>query len=283
MAHIEEKAGKFKSSDGTCLFYRQMKAGEERFRVVVSHGLGEHSGRYGHVVDTLGPMGASVWLLDHRGHGQSQGKRGHVNHFDEYVADLKSLVKLAGTDNPDRLPLLLLGHSMGGLIALLFAGQYPRHIDGLILSSPLLGLPKSPPAVLRAVAGFLSGIWPTFSLANTLDPFLVSHDPNEVNAYIQDKRVHNRISARWFTRCMLAMTAANGTPETIQAPLLMQVAGADQLVSAPSTLTYFDKLTVDDKTIFHYENLFHEIYNETVSEREKVLEDLRQWVAERYL
>lgn len=283
MENIETQTEWFKSSDGTKRFYRKTVQEKERFRVVVSHGLGEHSGRYQHVIDTLGPMGAALWIPDHQGHGRSHGKRGHVNDFDDYVEDLKTMVELARTDTKNQLPVLLLGHSMGGLIALLFAGQYPQYIEGLIVSSPLLGLPKPPPPVLRAVAGMLSAIWPTFSLDNKLDPALISHDLNEVKAYAQDKRVHNRISARWFTRCMAAISAAKGAPDKIQTPILMQVAGADQLVSAPSALAFFDTLTVADKTLCHYESLYHEIFNETPENRKKVLEELGQWVAARYL
>lgn len=283
MVNLDAQANWFKSSDGSNRFYRKTAHVNERLRVVVSHGLGEHSGRYGHVIDTLGPMGATLWILDHQGHGRSHGKRGHVNGFGDYVADLKALVELARTENKDQLPVLLLGHSMGGLIALLFAGRYPQYIEGLILSSPLLGLPKPPPPVLRVVAGMLSAIWPTFSLDNQLDPAMISHDPNEIKAYTQDKRVHNRISARWYTECMAAISAVNGAPEKIQSPILMQVAGADRLVSAPSALAFFDTLTVTDKTLCHYESLYHEIFNETPENREKVLEELRQWVAARYL
>lgn len=283
MGNVETQTDWFTSRDGTNRFYRKIIHEEERFRVVVSHGLGEHSGRYGHVIDTLGPMGATLWIPDHRGHGRSHGKRGHVNGFDDYVADLKTMVELAMRENTNRLPVLLLGHSMGGLIALLFAGQYPQHIDGLIISSPLLGLPKPPPPVLRSVAGILSVIWPTFSLNNQLDAAFISHDTDEVKAYAQDERVHNRISARWFTECMAAISAVNGAPEKIQSPILMQVAGADHLVSAPSTLAFFDRLTMADKTLCHYERLYHEIFNETPEYRKKVLEELRQWVATRYL
>ncbi|MBC2711251.1 MAG: lysophospholipase [Desulfosarcina sp.] len=283
MADIEEKNARFDGFDGTTLFYRTFIPEKERFRVVVSHGLGEHSGRYTNVVGTLCPMGASLWIHDHRGHGQSQGKRGHVNDFGEYVQDLKTLIEMARIDETDRLPLLLLGHSMGGLIALSFARQYPQHVDGLIVSSPLLGVPKPPPPVLSAIARIMSIIWPTLSLDNKLDPTLISHDGAEVRAYTQSELVHSRISARWFARCMSEIEITGGLPDAIKAPILMQIAGDDHLVSTPAALAYFDALTVADKTLCHYENLYHEIYNEQLSDRERVLEDLRQWVADRYL
>ena len=283
MAAIQEKTARFDGSDGTTRFYRKYIPEKERFRVVISHGLGEHSGRYGHVADTLCPMGACLWIHDHRGHGQSHGKRGHINDFDDYLQDLKLVIEMAKTDRTDRMPLLLLGHSMGGLIALSFARQYPRYLDGLIVSSPLLGVPKPPPPLLSAIARIMSMVWPPLSLNNQLDPSFISHDDAEVRAYVQSEWVHNRISARWFTRCMAEIEITGGTPDSIKTPILMQVSGDDQMVSAPAALAYFDALTVADKTLLYYKNLYHEIYNESLPDRDKVLADLKQWVAARYL
>ncbi len=283
MADIEEKTATFKGSDGTTIHYRNYIPEEKRFQVVVSHGLGEHSGRYENVVRTLCPMGASLWIHDHRGHGRSQGKRGHVDDFNDYVQDLKTLIEIARIDQTDALPFLLLGHSMGGLIALSFVCQYPRNIDGLIVSSPLLGVNKPLPPVLSATARIISMIWPTLSFNNKLDPNFISHDAAEVRAYTHSKRVHNRISARWIVRCMLEIERIGSSPDAIKIPLLMQIAGDDRLVSSSAALAYFDGLTGTDKTLFHYKNLYHEIYNERLPDREKVLDDLRQWVADRYI
>ena len=283
MAAIQEKTGRFEGYDGTTLFYRKYCPEKERFRVVISHGLGEHSGRYGHVAETLCPMGACLWIHDHRGHGQSHGKRGHINDFDDYLQDLKLVMEMAKTDRTDRMPLLLLGHSMGGLIALSFARQYPWYLDGLIVSSPLLGVPKPPPPLLSAIARIMSMVWPTLSLNNQLNPSFISHDDAEVRAYAKSELVHASISARWFVQCMSEMERTVGSPDAIRVPLLMQLAGEDHLVSAPAALAYFEASTVTDKTLFHYENLYHEIYNESLPDRDKVLADLKQWVAARYL
>lgn len=282
MADIEEKTAWVEASDGSTLFYRVFNPGRGRLQVVVAHSLGEHSGRYGHVVETLAPLGASVWIHDHRGHGRSQGRRGHVDAFDDYVRDLKIVVDMVRKDSNDRSPVLLLGHSMGGLIALSFARRHPRHIDGLVVSSPLLGVPNPPNPLLRAVVRVLSVLWPTLSLSNRLDPAYISHDSAIVNAYIQNDLVHSRISARWFVHCLSEIEATGASPEAIKNPILMQIAGDDHLVSTPAALDYFAGLSVADKTLCHYENLYHEIYNEKRPDREKVLADLKRWVADRY-
>jgi alpha-beta hydrolase superfamily lysophospholipase len=141
----KEKKDRFTGRDGKSIFYRRLIPEKPRFRVVVSHGLGEHSGRYGNVAEALIPLGASLWIHDHRGHGRSQGKRGHVGDFNDYVHDLKTMVSMAAAEGEKTVPTLLLGHSMGGLIALSFARQHPESIDGLscFLSPSRCGSPPS--------------------------------------------------------------------------------------------------------------------------------------------
>ena len=283
MTGIEKRTDSFESGDGTKIFYRRMVPEKVRLRIVVSHGLGEHSGRYGHVADTLCPLGASLWIPDHRGHGNSQGNRGHINDFSDYVGDLGRLIALAAADGGTERPTLLLGHSMGGLIALSYARQYPGDIDGLIVSSPLLGIDPMPPLPMRGMARLLSIVWPTLSLGNKLDAAFISHDADEVDAYMQDERVHAKISARWFVQCLEEVRRTGGAAQDIRTPILMQIAGDDRLVDPMASLAYYEALTVPDKTLCHYETLFHEIYNETPPEREKVLADLKKWVSERFL
>lgn len=279
----EEKRDRFTGSDGTSIFYRRLIPEKQRFRVVVSHGLGEHSGRYVNVAEALCPIGASLWIHDHRGHGRSQGKRGHVSNFKDYVRDLKTMVTMAAAEGEETLPTLVLGHSMGGLIALSFAGQYPETIDGLIVSSPLLGVEPPPPSVLQVLVRILSVLWPSLSLSNKLDPTFISHDSDQVDAYVQSSWVHDRITARWFVQCMAEIRRLVAGPQEIRVPILMQIAGDDHLVDCHASLSFFNALTVSDKTLRHYETLYHEIYNESLPDRQKVLADLRQWIGERFL
>jgi alpha-beta hydrolase superfamily lysophospholipase len=279
----QEKRGRFAGSDGTSIFYRRFIPEKPRLRVVVSHGLGEHSGRYGNVAEALCPLGASLWIHDHRGHGRSQGKRGHVSDFKDYVRDLRTVMAMAAAEGEETGSTLLLGHSMGGLIALSFARQYPENIDGLIVSSPLLGLAPPPPAGLQGLVRLFSVLWPALSLSNKLDPTFISHDSGQVNAYEQSPWVHDKITARWFVQCMAEVQRTVNAPQNIQVPILMQIAGDDRLVDCRASLSFFDALTVSDKTLRHYVALYHEIYNETLPDREKVLDDLRQWIGERFL
>jgi alpha-beta hydrolase superfamily lysophospholipase len=278
MAALQETTGEFEGSDGVKIFYRHYQAEPERARLVIAHGLGEHSGRYGNVIERVFPKGISVWVPDHRGHGQSNGKRGHVLNFVQYLADLRLTVELAKKDMLGEMPCFLLGHSMGGLIALYFAQRYPELIDGVVASSPCLGMVIEIPGTKKVLGSFMSYIWPGLTMGNELDASKISHDPDVVKAYENDSLVHDRVTARFFTELMAAMEFVNQQASTLSGPLLMQVAGEDYLVNAQSSKQFFEKLTCEDKTLHVYEGLYHEIYNELEDQKKKVLDDLEAWL-----
>jgi len=267
----------FTSPDGLGIFYRRYQATDERARLVIAHGLGEHSGRYGTVAGRLLSRGISIWAPDHRGHGRSDGPRGHVSSFYQYVDDLHTMVALAREHLPEGMKIFLLGHSMGGLIALRFAVRFPGVIDGLIISSPALGVPQKPSPILNGIARILSLLRPTFSFSNGLDASKISHDEAVVRAYLDDPLVHTRVSARWFTEFIAAMEAANRTVPEMKTPILMQIAGDDYLTSASASKRFFDAITVADKTFCLYEGFYHEVYNEKEQRRVRVLDDLESW------
>jgi len=279
MAEISADYESFKGVDGLSIFYRQYEADAEKARVVIAHGLGEHSGRYDNVVRRLLPRGISIWVPDHRGHGQSEGPRGHVSSFYHYVDDLHTLVALARDTLPQGAKIFLLGHSLGGLIALRFAARFPEVIDGLIISSPALGLPKPPSLVSVFVGRIFSTLWPTLSLPNGLDASKISHDEETVQAYLNDPLVHTKITARWSTEFFSAMEVANQSAPELKTPFLMQLAGDDFLTSAEASKIFFEAVSSADKTLYVYEDLYHEIYNETGQQREHVLDDLDAWLS----
>ena len=278
MAEYHETSDTFASHDGVKIFYRQIQAADERARLVIAHGLGEHSGRYENVVSRLLPAGFTLWIPDHRGHGQSGGRKGHVLNFEQYLLDLRMLVEMAREDLPPGRKVFLLGHSMGGLIALSFALKNAELIDGVIASSPGLGVAVEVPAVKSILGKVMSFLWPGLLLGNELDATKISRDESVVKAYQNDPLVHDRVSARWFTEFMSAMAEVNGQASRMQIPVLMQVAGDDQLVNADSSRRFFESLTIEDKTLHVYDDLYHEVYNELEDQRRKVFQDLESWL-----
>ncbi|MFP4532511.1 MAG: lysophospholipase [Desulfobacterales bacterium] len=272
--------GSFNGSADVPIFYRQIQAAPERGRILIAHGLGEHSGRYYHVMERLLKKGLSVWAIDHRGHGQSGGKRGHIQRFDQYIEDLQQMMKLVRTDMPENMKCFLLGHSMGGLIVLNYAEKHPRMIDGVIASSPGLAPADRIPVVKGAAGRIMSKIWPAMALNNEVDSRFLSHDSKVVSDYDNDPLVHPWVTARWFTEYVDAMADTIRSAPSIKTPILMQVAGDDHLVSPEASRKFFDSLTVRDKTLHFYEGLYHEIYNEAAKDRERVLADLEKWLDE---
>lgn len=273
-----ETTGNFFSTNGAAIFYRHRPAADERARLVLVHGLGEHSGRYAHVMDFLNEKGVTVTAMDHQGHGQSGGRRGHIDRFDLYLEDLKQMLAITKNNLPSGMKCLLLGHSLGGLAVLRFAQRHPDAADGLIISSPALAPAIKIPLIKGGAAKVLSSLLPTLTLDNELAPDHLSHDPEVVKAYVEDPLVHRRISTRWFTEFLAAMKLTASNADAIQAPVLMQVAGADRLVDPQASKTFFQSLTIRDKALFVYEKLYHEIYNETAEARSQVMADLGQWL-----
>lgn len=278
MNDYSENISSFTGQNGTDIFYRHLPAETEKAQLVIAHGLGEHSGRYINIFNRLVPAGYSIWALDFRGHGRSQGKRGHIDTFDQYVLDLKKLIETVRKNNPGGGKLFLLGHSMGGLIALNYTERFSETIDGIIASSPGLGMTMQIPALKAFMGKVMSSIWPGLSMGNDLDASKISHDPDVVKAYIDDPLVHDRVTARFFTEFLSAMDETNANTSGIKVPILMQVAGDDHLVDAPSSKHFFEHLDVQDKTLHFYDHMYHEVYNETNAEREAVIDDLEKWL-----
>ena len=272
------KSALLSGTNGIKIFYRHYPTEVERARLVIVHGLGEHSGRYANVVEAMLSLGVSVWALDHRGHGQSDGKRGHILNFSQYLSDLHLMVKRVREGLPAERKCFLLGHSMGGLIVLLFNQRFPDLTEGVIVSSPALGMVFDVPRTKKILGLLMSYIWPSLTMSNELDVTKISHDPEVINAYSNDPLVHDRVSARFFTEFLSAMESAHQNAIAIRVPILMQVAGDDYLVNADSSIRFFEKLDIKDKTLRLYNGMYHEIYNETGDEKQRALGDLHDWL-----
>jgi alpha-beta hydrolase superfamily lysophospholipase len=268
-------------SQKPALFFRHYHSENEKARVVIVHGLGEHSGRYLDLADHLAAIGCSLWILDLRGHGQSGGKRGHVDSFNDYALDVGAILEQARHEKPAKTPLFLLGHSMGGLVSILVALEYQDLLNGLVLSSPAVGVAAPLPAFKKVAVKCLAVLAPRLGINNELDPHDVSRDPETVRRYMADPLVHDQVSTGWFVQFMKAAEIAFKRAAELQLPTLIQAAGADRLVSTPAVASFYGKLAMPDRSLEVYENLFHEIYNETAADREKVITALATWLTAR--
>jgi len=262
--------------DGTTLFCRHWLPQAAATRVaVIAHGLAEHSGRYEYLAGRLAASGFTVYALDHRGHGQSPGRRANIQRFDRVVEDLQALVARAAKDNPG-LPLTLIGHSMGGAIALACALRHPAAIRNLVLSGPALSAGKQVPALQLIMVRLLSAILPNVG-ALTLPADAISRNPAVVRAYEQDPLVYRgAIPARTMAELLKAMQAFPETVDALRMPVLVLHGTADRLVPLGPVEPVLKRLGSADKTVHRYEGLYHEVFNEP--ERDRVIGDMLAWL-----
>jgi alpha-beta hydrolase superfamily lysophospholipase len=280
MGSIARVDGSCATRDGLSLRFRAWQPGSARAVLLVLHGLAEHSGRYLHVGARFAGAGYAVYALDHRGHGQSPGPRVHVAHFDEFLEDVDALRAVAEAQHPGR-PLVLVGHSHGGLVALRYVLTRPAGLAAAVLSSPLLGVhPSSRASPGRIVlARVLSVLWPGALLPNHVDASLLSHDPEVVRAYRADPLVSHRVSPSWFTSAMLAMRQAHERAPQLALPLLLMVSGADRLVDPEASLRFAAHAPRDKLELVLWDGLYHEMFNEP--ERETVFARMEAWLEAR--
>lgn len=263
------------AADGVALLYRAWEVDAPRARVRIIHGLGEHGGRYAPLAEALVERGISCYAADLRGHGVSGGRRGHVDRFRDYLADLARLEgKL-----PAGVPNFLLGHSLGGLIAVRAAetGQAGQ-LKGLILSSPALELAGAPPWWRRPAAALLSRVAPTVALSNGIDPDDLSHATGAVAAYRTDPLVHDRITPRLFDEMVRAMRLAADEAPRVEPPVLLLAPGDDRIAATPAALAVAKRFA-GSLTVRAYPALFHESLNEV--QGAEVLEQVLAWIEER--
>ena len=245
--------------------------------VVIAHGASEHSDRYNHVALRLVEAACAVYALDHRGHGRSEGPRALIDRMDNAVADLNTLVGLASSEHPG-LPIYVIGHSMGGAVALSYATSHQERLAGLILSGPLAALEAAPP-VQRLIARALSALVPRLPLI-AIDASQISRDPAVVASYEQDPLVyHGKLPVRTVAELAAAIDSFPERLPAITVPTLIMYGTADSLCPPEGSLLIHERISASDNTLKPYDGLYHEIFNEP--EHEQVLDDLVAWLAGR--
>lgn len=265
----------FKTFDGLSLFGQSWQP-EDQPRAVVClvHGIGEHSGRYVHVADSLTRAGYTLISFDLRGHGKSEGPRGHISSYEAIMQDISSLLEVTNKKFP-QLPLFLYGHSLGGNLVLNYVLRRQPHLKGVIATAPWLRLAFEPPASKIALGKMTNYIWPSFSQKSGLDTKALSRDLEVVRSYENDPLVHNRISARMFISAYQAGQWALEHASEFSLPLLLMHGGDDNLISVEASREFANKIN-ENCTLKVWDELYHEIHNEP--EKEEVFKFLIGWL-----
>jgi len=253
----------FITTDGVALFGRSwVPETGARGLVCIVHGLGEHGERYEHVAADLVGTGLAVIAPDHRGHGRSGGLRGHVDGFSTFVNDLTGFIEAQQKELGPELPLFLLGHSMGGLIAVLTLQDATQpEFAGAIISNPCLGVAVEAPKLKIAAAKLLGKVLPKLRLDNELNVQDICRDPAVVAAYEADPLVHSKISSRWYTSLLVAMSEANDRPAQVALPTLWLLSGKDAICDTALARDFASALPVDSTTVHDFPEAFHEAHN----------------------
>ena len=279
------------AADGLALMLHDWPApGEPRGQVLLVHGLGEHAGRYTQLAAELRDWGFAVRAYDQRGHGLSGGPRGGLTHNSALLDDLAAVIDASRSMHQQRgqlgLPLIVIGHSLGGLVAGRFVSLKLRPVDALVMSSPALDPGLS--AVQKILVATLPAIAPNLRVNNGLDPRYLSHDTAVVAAYRADPLVHPKISAR------LARFIATAGPSTVAAaahwhvPTLLLYAGDDHLVNPAGSRAFAAVAGASAQvqpgilSAQIFDSLYHEIFNEAPSAASPVYAALKTWLDARF-
>ncbi len=269
------------AADGVPLMWQEWPCAAARGTVLIVHGLGEHIGRYDALAKRLNESGWRVAGADLRGHGRSGGARGGLPRSDALLNDLSLVIDAvrAATSGP----LVLLGHSMGGLIASRFVAEglgaprapWSREVDALVLSSPALDPGMN--AAQKLLLALLGRLAPNLAVGNGLKPAWISRDPAVVRAYVDDPLVHDRV-----TPALVRFIVDSGELVLRRAPAwrvktLLLYAGADRCVAPQGSAAFAAAAAARPVTAREFPNLFHEIFNEP--ERDQVIAALQAWLA----
>lgn len=252
----------------------------ERPRAVIGvvHGLGEHSGRYAALASDLVRARCTVVALDLPGHGEAQGPRGDMPSWDfvrDHVIPATFTAPRGLPDQPADLPQILLGHSMGGVLALDYALAHPRSLLALVLSAPALRSPM-PPWWQLALANVARATSPSTGFPNGLDPNGISRDGEVVKAYREDPHVHDRISPRLYFAFNEARQRCAREARSLQVPTLLLQGMGDRLVDPKGSLEFAGSAPHGIVRFVTLKEVYHEIFNDRG--REAVIRDLAAWL-----
>ncbi|MGE0762744.1 MAG: lysophospholipase [Bdellovibrionales bacterium] len=270
--------GTLKSLDQTEIFFQLWAADKPRGTIIITHGQAEHSECYHPFAKTLQADGWESYGFDFRGHGRSEGKRGYVAQFKEYVADLRAVVEMVARERKNQSsPLILFGHSMGGLVTTLLAMEWKNPpFQALALSSPLYEIAVPVPQIKDMAARMLLKWAPSVTLHNELKYSDLSRDEAMLKSYEHDVLRHDKISAAVYIGMLESFKNVREQAHRIELPTLMMLAGNDKIVSTPVAQEIFALLPNKKNVMELYPESYHEIFNDL--DRDQAFADLRKFI-----
>jgi alpha-beta hydrolase superfamily lysophospholipase len=272
---MKHSDGRFMGAGGRSIYFQCWEPEVAPAAILlVAHGAGEHSARYQHLAQFFTGHNYVVGALDHNGHGYSEGVPGHVVSFEDYLHDLAIFHRQLAARFPE-VPMFLMGHSMGGLIASSYLLRYQGDFVGAVLSGPAIKTELEPGWVQMGLLRLLGWLAPRLRMLK-LNATGVSRDPEVVRNYAEDPLVfHGKMSARMCCELFAGMHAIQVKAAGISLPILILHGGADVMTSPEGSRFLHQHISSSDKTLKIYPGLYHEIFNEP--ERADVLENVLNW------
>lgn len=275
------KQSSFKASrDNIKIFYQSWTKPNAKRLLVIQHGFGEHSDRYQNIIEKLKDSDFSIYALDARGHGRSDGIRGHVPEFQYYIDDLSDLVHIA-LEEEKQEKFFLLGHSLGGVIVLQYAMELHNQdkMHGLLVCSPGLKVKFDLEKLIkRELAKILAKFIPEFVVDANIDLNLLSHDKTVAEVYKKDPLTHGKISFQMANHLFHLSYAIYEKASMIHIPVLMIHGEEDGIAEARGSIELNESLTTSKKFLKLYPGLYHELMNELPESRNIVLEDIKKFM-----
>lgn len=273
----EPATGTFAGWDGAPLFWQRWSAPDRRAVLVNVHGLGDHSGLYPHLVQFFPAHGWTVWAFDTRGNGRSPGRRGHVGAWREFRDDLGAFLRHVRAAEGN-VPLVLLGNSLGGLMALDFAIEHPEGLAGVAAAAPPLG-DVGVPKPLILLARLLTRVWPTYSQVTGMDLTNLARDPAIVRALLDDPLFHRAASARLGTETIDTIASVHARAARLAVPALLLHGTGDRMVPIEGSRRFASGPAQSRVTLREYADAGHALFVDWGYEER--LADLLAWAHER--
>jgi len=264
---------------GQEIFYQAWMAEQAKGTLLITHGQAEHSDCYNNLARQLNQERWNVVGWDLPGHGRSEGKRGYVGDFHHYIRNLFAMLEHLKSQKQLSLPepLVLFGHSMGGLITILALLEEPTlPVKAVVLSAPLMGLKMKVPKIKEQVARIAAEWFPQLTLHNEIKYRDLSRDEEQLKHYPVDILRHDKISASVYLGMLDGFEKLRLEAENFKAPLLMLLAGRDPITDVQASRAFFDNAGSSVKTLEIYPESLHEIFNDL--DREMAIEDLKKFL-----
>ena len=262
------------ASDGINLFIRNHSVKNSNKVILLIHGLGEHSGRYLNLIQDFNNKNISVFTIDIRGHGKSEGKRGHSPFYEQLMSDIRYFIEHV-TNKTSNQKYFLYGHSMGGNLVINYSLQKDEKINGIIATSPCIKPAINPPRIKLFMAKLFQKLMPSLTLNNGLDINGISRNLQVVEDYVNDPLNHDKMSVQLGLDIISSGIHALENSQDITVPMLVFHGEKDRLTSYDSSEELVENSGSNVKFI-GFKDAYHEIHNEP--EKEELLRNIFDWI-----